>query len=61
VLSSELVSVISELLQDEISVPGLSMRDLQHYGTLLAHEDLIDPSHQLFDNIFLLLVQFCFQ
>ena len=28
VLSSELVSVISELLQDEVSVPGLSMRDL---------------------------------
>jgi hypothetical protein len=61
VLSSELVSVISELLQDEISVPGLSMGDLQHYGTLLAHEDLIDPSHQLFDSIFLILVQFCFQ
>jgi hypothetical protein len=53
--------MISELLQDEVSVPGLSMRDLQHYGTLLAHEDLIDPSHQLFNNIFLLLVQFCFQ
>jgi hypothetical protein len=46
VLSSELVSVISELLQDEFSVPGLSMRDVQHYGTFLAHEDLIDPSHQ---------------
>jgi hypothetical protein len=61
VLSSELVSVISELLQDEISVPGLSMRDLQHYGILLAHGDLIGPSHQLFDSIILLLVQFYFQ
>jgi hypothetical protein len=52
--------VISKLLKDDVSIPGLSMRDLQHYGTLPAHEDLIDPSHQLFDNIFLLLVQFCF-
>ena len=51
-LSSELVSVISELLQDEILVLGSSMRDLQHYGTLISHEDLINPSHQLFDNIF---------
>jgi hypothetical protein len=61
VLSSELVAVISELLQDEILVPSLTMRDLRHYGTLLYHEDLIDPSHQLFDSIFLLLVQFYFQ
>jgi hypothetical protein len=60
-LSSELVSVISELSQDDVSVPGLSMRDLQHYGTLLSHEDLIDPPHQLFNSIFLLLVQFFFQ
>jgi hypothetical protein len=52
--------MISESLQDEVSIPGLSMRDLQHSGTLLAHEDLIDPSHPLFDSIFLLLVQFCF-
>jgi hypothetical protein len=42
-LGSELVSMISELLKDEVSVPSLSMRDLQHYGTLLVHDDLIDP------------------
>jgi hypothetical protein len=60
-LSSEILSVISESLQDEVSVPGLSMRDLQPYGTLLSREDIIDPSHHLFHNIFLLLVQFFFQ
>jgi hypothetical protein len=24
------------------------MRDLQYFGTLLAHDDIIDPSYQLF-------------